>query len=158
MIETAATSIIVAGSLLLLVYWFRYVCLLVLAARPTRDYALIAATANLLAFPVVQARLRGGGAVDLDALMRFLDRDYQLVVYLLTNLAGPRPAWEAVEKRMLHIDYRLMRLEYRLCSGFSAEIARGAVEEMSKIVAHLAGAMGQRIVAAKEALTASATP
>src|SRR5271169_728228 len=77
--EKIATSIITVGSLLLFLFWFRYVCLLVLNARPARDYAIAAAAANQLSFPDVQAILQNRAAADLEELRHLLDRDFALL-------------------------------------------------------------------------------
>ena len=58
MIELISTIVIMAGSVLLFGYWFRYTCLLILSARTTRDYAGAVATANQLSFLEVQSVLR----------------------------------------------------------------------------------------------------
>lgn len=145
MIENIATSIIVFGSLLLFLYWFRYACLLVLNARPARDYAATAATANQLSFLDVQTKLRHPSATDLDELIYLLDRDYQVLTYLLTHVAAAPTGVAAIEKRMLQIDYRLMRVWCVASSPFSRVAVWRALDEMSRIVAHFADAMGERI-------------
>ena len=58
---------------------------------------------------------------------------------------------DALEKRMLDIDYRLMRAWYRVSRSFSAAAARSALEEMSLVVAHFANSMGERAAAASAA-------
>jgi hypothetical protein len=146
MIEKIATSIIVFGSSLLFMYWFRYVCLLVLSARPTRDYAAIAATANQLRFKSVQTVLRQRVITDPDELRRLLDHDYQVLAYLWTHVADPIAGVAAIERRMLEIDYRLMSLWYRASSPFSRVAACQALDEMSEVVAHFADAIGQLMV------------
>lgn len=144
MIEKLATSIIAFGSLLLFVYWFRYVCLLVLSARPTRDYAAAAVAANQLSFPDVQANLQDRTTTDLEGLRRLLDRDFALLTYLLAHIANPPAGIAAIEKRMLEIDYRLMRAWYSANSRFSRAAARRALGEMSTVVAYFASSLGQR--------------
>jgi hypothetical protein len=67
----------------------------------------------------------------------------------LLDHSAALPAIQAsLEKRMLEIDYRLMRAWYHVSRGFSAATARRAVEEMSLVVAHFANAMGERAAAA----------
>jgi hypothetical protein len=145
MIEGIATSIIVAGSLLLFMFWFRYACLLVLRARPPRDYAAAAAAANRLCFPGVQAILRRRTATDLDELRRLLDRDFALLTYVLRH-ASPPAGIATIEKRMLEIDYRLMRAWYRVTSRFFRIAAHRALAEMSAVVAHFASSLGEHLV------------
>lgn len=144
MIELTATVIITAGSILLFGYWFRYTCLLILSARTTRDYAASVAMANQLQFPAVQSMLREGSGLDLDGLKDSLDRDYKVLTYLLTHAANPSKGEDAIEKRMLQIDYRVMRAWYSVSRKFSAAAAARALDEMSSVVAHFANAMGER--------------
>ena len=58
MFQSITTIALTAGSVLLLGYWFRYTCLLILSAKTTRDFAGEVAEANQLSFLEVQARLR----------------------------------------------------------------------------------------------------
>lgn len=146
-IELILTIGIVAGSALLLAYWFRYTCLLFLSAKTACDYAGDVAMANQLAFLDVQARLRQGSFVDLDPLHRSLERDYTLITFLLKNVA---PSTESAvqetltELRMLEVYYRLMGAWYRVSRTFSTEAARSALEQMSVVVEHFANVMGER--------------
>jgi hypothetical protein len=146
MTEEIATSIIALGSSLLFLYWFRYACGLLLRARPPRDYAAAAAAANSLGFPDVQATLRYRAATDLDELKRLLDQDFALLTYVLRH-ASPPAGIAAIEKRMLEIDYRLMRLWYRATSRVSRNAALCALHEMSAVVAHFAASLGERLCA-----------
>lgn len=147
-IELAVTISIVAGSVLLLAYWFRYTCLLFLSAKTARDYAGDVAAANQLGFLDVQARLRQGSFVDLDPLHRALERDYSLINFLLKNAAPSAAEFAgeetATELRMLEMYYRLMGAWYRVSRPFSTEAARRALEQMSVVVEHFANVMGER--------------
>jgi hypothetical protein len=153
-IELALTASIVAGSVLLFAYWFRYTCLLFLSAKTARDYAGDLAAANQLGFLDVQARLRNGSFVDLDPLHRALERDYSLITYLLKNAA---PASESsaeetqMELRMLEMYYRVMGAWYSVSRTFSTEVARHALEQMSVVVEHFANVMGERAACASVA-------
>ena len=44
-------------SLILLAYWFRYTCVLILSAKPACDYAAQVAVTNRLSFPRIQQTL-----------------------------------------------------------------------------------------------------
>ena len=63
MVELITTGVLTVGSVLLLAYWFRYMCLLILSAKTTQDYAGQVATANQLSFLEVQSQL-GAGAYE----------------------------------------------------------------------------------------------
>ncbi len=144
--ELIATVVITASSLFLFVYWFRYTCLLILSARTSRDYAAPVAVANQLGFLEVQSALRQES--DLDRLKDMLDRDYRVLTYLLKNAANPSRGENAVENRMLEIDYRVMRVWYSMTRRISPSAAMKALEEMSQVIEHFANAMGERSAAA----------
>jgi hypothetical protein len=144
MIELVATIVIMASSGLLFGYWFRYTCLLMLSARTTRDYAASVAIANQLGFLEVQAQLRDRTSADLDRLKDSLDRDYKVLTYLLKHASGPSDGQDALEKRMLEINYRLMGAWYSMSRRFSPAAACRALDEMATVVAHFANAMGER--------------
>jgi hypothetical protein len=144
MIELVATVVIMASSGLLFGYWFRYTCLLMLSARTTRDYAASVAMANQLGFLEVQAQLRVQSTADLDRLKESLDRDYKVLTYLLKHAAAPSEGQDALEKRMLEINYRLMGAWYSLSRRFSPAAACRALDEMASVVAHFANSMGER--------------
>jgi hypothetical protein len=143
MIEIVSTIAMMAGSVLLFGYWFRYTCLLILSARTTRDYAGAVAAANQLSFLEVQSMLREqSSAANLDRLKNSLDRDYKVLTYLLKHAANSSTGDDAVEKRMLEIHYRLMGAWYRVSRNLSPSAAYRALDEMASVVAHFANSMG----------------
>ena len=143
MTELIATIVITASSVFLFGYWFRYTCLLILSARTSRDYAAPVALANQLSYPQVQAILQQSSS-DLDRVLGLLDRDYQVLSYLLKNASNPYKGGDAVENRMLAIDYRLMRAWCSVSRRFSPSAAMSALDEMTQVVAHFANSMGER--------------
>ena len=143
MIETWATIIVTSVSLLLFGYWFRYVCLLILAAKPPRDYARGVAIANDLGFRVVQEALRRGTARNARSLQTALNRDFRVLSYLLKH-AG-RGHDDAIETRMLRIDYWAMDMWCWTSSWVSPPASRRALQEMALIVAHFASILAQKL-------------
>ncbi len=148
MVELLATLVIIGSSMLLFGYWFRYTCLLILSARPTRDYAAQVAIANQLNILEVQSRLRQTVPADLDRLRTLLDRDYAVIRYLLKHAAHPAHDNPLLETCMLAIDYRLMGAWYAVSRRVSTTIGCRALEEMSQVVAHFANTMGERTAGA----------
>jgi hypothetical protein len=138
-IESIATIVIMAGSVLLFAYWFRYTCLLMLHTRTARDYAREVATANQLSFANLESQLCEPNA-DLDGLRQALDRDYALVTRLLNEVADGQ---SGIEQKMLAFNYRLAGIRYQVAQRFSAQSARQALEEMSLVVAHFANSLGE---------------
>jgi hypothetical protein len=143
-IESIATIVIMAGSVLLFAYWFRYTCLLMLHARTTRDYATEVATANQLSFANVRSELCEPNA-DLDGLRKLLDQDYALVTRLMNEVAAGQ---SGIEEQMLAFNYRLASMRYQVAQRFSMQSARQALEEMSMVVAHFANSVGEASAAA----------
>ena len=77
------TILILAISVGLLVYWFRFCCLGLL--RNSAEEPLLV-PGNRFNFPGVRERLQTES--DLDPLQQSLDRDYRIVSYLLRHAAG----------------------------------------------------------------------
>ncbi len=140
-----ASILIIAFSLVLFVYWFRYTCLLILSAKTTKDYAGEVAKANQLSFPQVQNQLRGQLS-EYGPLHALLDRDFQLLTYLLRHAAKFELGGYSAEERMLMVDYRIMKAWYSLVGNLWPLQAKYALSEMSDIVGHFANALGERAV------------
>ena len=138
-----ASVFVLIVSVLLFAYWFRYTCLLILSTESARDYTRPVADANGLMFLQAREALASQvSATALRELKRNLDRDYQLVTYLLRN-AGTEDGQD-VEHVILRLDYRLMRIWYAASHLLSASAARKALLEQATVIAHLANAMGER--------------
>lgn len=145
MLELIVTLVITVSSVLMLGYWFRYSCLLILSAETTRDYAADIATANQLSFLQVQAELRDQQPADLNRLQASLDRDMAVVTYLIQHTSG-QGEW-GMESRMLKLNYRLMSTWCSFSQRFSPEAGRRALDEMSMIVSHFANSLGEQAAA-----------
>jgi len=145
MLELIVTLVITVSSVLMLGYWFRYSCLLILSAETIRDYASDIATANQLSFLQVQAELRDQQPADLSRLQASLDRDMAVVTYLIQHTSG-QGEW-GMESRMLQLNYRLMNTWCSVSQRFSPEAARRALDEMSMIVSHFANSLGEQATA-----------
>jgi len=144
--ETIATIVIMAGSLLLFGYWFRYTCLLILHAKTAVDYGREVALANHLSFNQVQSQLFAPSA-NLNGLRGSLDRDFALLTSLMTQASSGF----GIEQRMLAFNYRLAGVRYQIGQHISANSARQALEEMSLVVAHFANSLGEASAAASAA-------
>jgi len=134
-------SLIVVFSLVLFAYWFRYSCLLILQTRSREGYASQSG-AKGLSFAAVQESLRrdqpGGEA--LDRLHRDLHNDYRILSFLLRHSSDV--GVDPIEQHMLMLDYKVMRLWYRLTRRAAPPKARGALEEMSNILGYFAQSVG----------------
>jgi hypothetical protein len=90
-------------------------------------------------FAEVQARLRTAEA--LDPLHLSLQRDYEVLIYLLQHAAGL--SMESFEDRLLVLDYKVMQWWYRLTRVAAPQQARHALHEMASILIVLAQKMGE---------------
>lgn len=149
MVETLIPIIVTIGSCLLFAYWFRCACLLILVAKTPRDYANGVAIANQLTFTEVQEALRNSPAADLPSLKAALDRDFRLLRHLLKYAAAAsmKPE-EAIERRMLSIDYWTMAAWCSVNSRVSPPVARRALQEMALVVTHFASTLGEKLAQA----------
>ena len=134
-----ASFLIIGFSLLLLLYWFRYSCILLLRSHAERTAAASAVPDSRFCFADVQARL--GAAEVLDPLHLSLQRDYEILIYLLQHAAGLN--LESFEDRLLVLDYKVMQYWYRLTRIAAPQQARHALYEMASILNVLAQKMGE---------------
>jgi hypothetical protein len=147
-----ASVLIIIVSAALLVYWFRYTCLLILRTRSGKDFSAGFAAANDLAYVAVRESTSAGtSGQSLSALEKSLERDYRLLTYLLHSTAGAQVAGVTIEQRLLMFDYRLMQLVLRVTRRLWPLKAREAVLEMTEVLRHLANDLGERASAASNA-------
>ena len=130
--------VIIATSILLLIYWFRHSCLLLLQSQS--DQLEHTPVADSFHFRDVQKRIQVDG--QLDHLHRSLDRDYQLYTYLLQHAYGL--GLDRFEDRLLVWDYRAMQWCYRLTKTAAPGQARRALREMASVLGILVGRMDRR--------------
>ena len=129
---------IVVISVLLLAYWLRYSCLILLRAAQDRSSLLTIADERFSASFVLE-RLKTETA--LAPLERALDRDYRVVTYIIEHATDLELA--SVENKLLVLDYRLMRLWSRLTRTMAPHQSRQALSEMASVLSALASQMGQ---------------
>jgi hypothetical protein len=130
--------LIVAISALLLVYWFRYTCLLLMRSQvEDLDWTPVADS-----FQVREVQKRIQSESELESLHRSLDRDYQLLTYLLQN--AYHLGTNRLEDQLLVWDYRAMQWCYRLTKTAAPRQARRALREMASVMGILVGRMDRR--------------
>src|SRR5579871_2137099 len=109
------TVLILATTAALAVLWFRYTCTLILSSKPAKDYSQQVAEANRLKFPAIQQDLE---AIEeprqWDEARQLLESDYELLTFVFRY--GPRFQFHAntLERRLLMIDFSLLRFWYSL--------------------------------------------
>lgn len=139
-----ASVLIIAFSLVLFVYWFRYSCILLLRNRAEQPAG---AAVERFHYADVQQRLKT--ALELDPLHRSLERDYKILTYLLEHAAGLE--LEQLEYRLLVLDYKLMQGWYRLTKAAAPGQARRALAEMADVLGVLGGRIGAQAGIEREA-------
>lgn len=142
-----AGILIIAFSLGLLIYWFRYSCVLILRSRREETAAQIGWRDSRFSFPQVREHLPT--ASDLDPLKLALDRDYRVLTYLIEHAAGLE--MDALEDRLLLLDYRIMQRVYRLTRLAAPESSRRALAEMATVLGILAHRLDAQANVAAEA-------
>ena len=137
-----ASITIIVFSTGMLAYWFRYTCILLVRNSAEEVRSFSAAAQGSFSFAEIQARLGAGPLADLDPLHSALQRDYQVLSYLVQHASGL--ALESFEERLLVWDYKLMRAWYSVTRTAAPEQAREALVEMASVLGILAGRLGQR--------------
>jgi hypothetical protein len=133
-----ASVLIIVFSSALLLYWFRYSCLLLLQNGQAEDFNSIDNATFRLG--EVQERLRTDS--ELAPVHKLIERDYRVLTYLAKNAAGLN--LESIEERLLVWDYKAMSFWYSLTRTAAPEQARQALCEMTSVLSLLAGRMRQR--------------
>ncbi len=135
-----ASILIIVFSSALLLYWFRYTCILLVRTGTEEVRSFSAAAQNSFSFAEIQNRLRSED--QLDPLHVALQRDYQVLTYLVQHASGL--GLESFEERLLVWDYKLMRTWYSVTKTLAPTHARLALGEMASVLGVLAGRLGQR--------------
>lgn len=143
-----ASIFIIVVSAVLFGYWFRYTCILMLEAKPAKDYSSEVATENRLGFHRVQRELETSGSPDLAELHESLERDYRVVTMLLKQVSDLSVAGTTFEEALMRADFWLMKACYRVSRRFSEARAQIVLREMCQIVDQLANTFGERVIAA----------
>lgn len=134
--------IIIAASLVLFAYWFRYSCLLILSTQTTQDYTGVVAKASGLGLLETQARLEAGEIENLDAVLQAIHLDYERVKRLLAKAPGIEQHLSSSEQLLLRLDYQVMRFCALFAGRRNPLQARESLLEQCAILSHFANAAG----------------
>ncbi|HUP03279.1 MAG TPA: hypothetical protein VMU19_04785 [Bryobacteraceae bacterium] len=137
-----ASALIIGFSLVLLVYWFRYSCALLLRAGTG-----LTAEDSRFSFGEVQRRLQQQS--ELDPLRQSLQRDYEVLIYLIEHASGLE--LESIESRLLVADYKLMQWQYSLTKRLFPSQARRALSEMASVLGALVGRIDEQVSLSSQA-------
>jgi hypothetical protein len=135
-----ASIAIALFSILLLLYWLRYTCLLLLRNGADRTLVTNPVFQRGFTFGSIAERLRN--ETELDPLHRALQRDYHVLTYLVQHASGLELA--NFDERLLVWDYRLLQVWYAVTKTAAPERARQALGESADVLRLLASRIGQR--------------
>jgi hypothetical protein len=142
-----AGILIITFSLALLIYWFRYSCILILRNQAGELAPVSEAVDGR--FSVSQVRESLKHEDELDPLRIALDRDYRVLTYLIEHAAGLELA--TLEDRLLMVDYWIMRRVYQLTRTAAPRQARQALVEMASVLNILVCHLGEQAGTPSEA-------
>jgi hypothetical protein len=128
-----AGILITTVSIVLLGYWFRNSCLLLLRAHMDQKADVPGRLSSL------EVRQRLHTEPNLEPLLRSLERDYRVVTYLLEHSSTRRA--HSLEDRLLRLDYKLMQAWYCVTRTVAPQQSRRAVAEMAGVLTCLAQRM-----------------
>jgi hypothetical protein len=134
-----AGILIIACSLVLFLYWFRYSCVLLL--RNATD-GVHTARVSGSQFSVARVQQSLKSECELDPLERALERDYHVLTYLIEHAADLELA--SIENRLLIMDYKLMRVWSHLTRSAAPEQSRKALAEMASVLSVLVSKMTEQ--------------
>jgi len=138
-------AIVIAITVGLLAYWFRYACRLILSTKPARDYTAEVAAANELSIVQVQQELSSDCEPgQFDVLQKKLERDYHLLNYLVHHSPALKASPDALEQRIMMLDFELLKACYAITVRISRSNAKRALREMTRVVCYFANSMGER--------------
>ncbi len=143
----AFSILLIALSIALLAYWFRYSCLLIVHTRTAEDFAVGVVKANQLSFATIKQKLEKGEAQELAPLYTSLLRDYELVTKLMAQASREE---EKLEDKLVQLNFRMTQFWFRAANALGLKLATGALEEMADMVAHFANSIGEQQVAANQ--------
>jgi hypothetical protein len=129
--------LIIAVSALLLVYWLRYSCLILIRDLQTNAELSRTSDQRFSLATVIQGLKTEG---DLDPLERALERDYRVIMYLMEHTDD----LASIENKLLVVDCKLMRIWSRLTRTLAPRQSRIALSEMAAVLTVLASQMGEQ--------------
>ena len=123
----AELILIIAFSLILFVYWFRYAVRTLLSENQAEE-------------PITA--IRQLGELPLDRRHDVLENEYRMLEYVLAHAAGL--GLPPIEINLLTLDYRLMRFWFRIARNTNTAHAQRALEEMARILSYIAYKISNR--------------
>ena len=142
------TILILAFSLALFLYWFRYTVLLLLSEEKSRTSGDGHLPIKCAADPESLAA-RGREYAARSPASSPSTKITGCFGYLLDHAAGM--GLQPLEHHLLILDYRIMKVWYRLTRSLSTRQAQRALQEMAGVVSHIAYKMGERTASLSQA-------
>jgi hypothetical protein len=124
----------------LFVYWLRYSCVLLLRSAQERSQSQNERYDGSFAVSSVLQRLKLES--DLGPIEHALERDYQVVTYIIEHATDLELA--SIENKLLILDYKLMRMWSRFTRTLAPQQSRKALSEMADVLYVLVAKMGDQ--------------
>jgi hypothetical protein len=119
--------LIIAFSMILFVYWFRYAVRTLLSENQAEEPITV---------------IRQLGELPLDRRHDVLENEYRMLEYVLAHAVGL--GLPPIEIYLLTLDYRLMRFWFRITRNTNTAHAQRALEEMARVLSYIAYKMNNR--------------
>jgi hypothetical protein len=132
-----ASILIIVFAFVLLIYWFRYTCILMLKDKPYSDSV---EAVQVSGYRLVQQNLNTEPRIE--KLQLALKRDFEVLNYIVEHASGMELS--SLEHRLLLLDYKLMQWQYRLTKSLFPGFARRALGEMASVTEALARRVANR--------------
>jgi hypothetical protein len=130
-----STTMILAVSVGLFVYWFRCTVKLILESNPSPEKASQVPAANFISFLASRQQLYGPAHTrNLPLLCDMLQKEYRIISYLVKSAIRSKAAGYTPQQRLLICNFHLLRLWFWGTYRFRPQSARLALAEMSTTV------------------------
>jgi len=135
--------LLIALSLALFAYWFRYSCILILRTKTAEDFASDVARVNGLSFELVRGRIEAGETGNAKELFAMLNRDYEIVTQMIDRIDSVAKDEGILETQMLRFNFRVSQAWFRTSQALGLKSSTTALEEMTEMVSHFANSFGE---------------
>lgn len=137
-------AVLAVFALVVVFYWFRYNCAVLLRRKVIVEAARQVASANQLTFAELSDRLDSLDADRLAAADQALGREYEVLICLLHYTSPFQPAFFTFDQRLLMFDFRVQQWWFGVTSRWMPGAARHTLWERINILMHFAHLVGKR--------------
>ncbi|HWR50665.1 MAG TPA: hypothetical protein VN428_06140 [Bryobacteraceae bacterium] len=144
-------ALLLVFSCLVLFYWFRYNCTVILRRKVSKDRAHRVAQANQLSFADLADRFDDLDSEGLGSADQALSRDYEVLTCLLRYTSAIQPGGFTFDQRLLMLDFKIQQRWFAVTHRWLGATARHTLQERVNILTHFANTVGKRSAALSRA-------